>query len=102
MIINDQELNKLDGLHPKRKDNKEERQALYSIDRDTLLDLCYLFPKAAKKLQEYSIKQVVHLSETRQKKQHLHHGNFVKLFYRKNELFLDQKAKVESDLAIDI
>ena len=53
-------------------------------------------------MQEYCIKQLEHLSETRQKKEHLHHGNYTNHFYRKNQFFMERKADVKSDMAINV
>ena len=56
---------------------------MYSVDREKLLELCHLFPKAAVKLQTYCINQVKHLSNTRRMMTHLHVANFNNHFYRK-------------------
>lgn len=75
---------------------------LYSLDKEAFLKLCELFPRSAKCLQQYCIAQSEHLSQVRQRMQHLHHANFVKKFYRKNQIFLDRKADVASGLALEI
>ena len=75
---------------------------LYAIDKSKLIELCGLFPKSASKLQTYSIDQIKNLSEVRQRKEHLHPANYISHFYRKNQIFLDRKVDVNSDLAIQV
>ena len=75
---------------------------MYSLERETFLDLCEQFPKAAALMQEYCIRQLENLSRIRQKKEHLHHGNYKNHFYRKNQIFMERKADVNSDLAIKV
>lgn len=66
------------------------------------MNLCEQFPKAAAKMQDYCIKQLEHLSKIRQRKEHLHHGNYVNHYYRKNQIFMETKADVNSDMAIKV
>ena len=75
---------------------------LYSIDRERLLELYDLYPRASEKMQTYAIEQMNFLFYTRQKKHHLHSGNFKRATYRKNQLFLERKINEDDDLAVEI
>lgn len=73
---------------------------LYTLEKEQLIELCATFPKTADLLQEYCLEQMVHLNETRQQKLHLHSGNQVNHFYRKNQVFMEKRAKIDDDFGI--
>lgn len=75
---------------------------LYAVTKEEFLDLCDLFPRTAALLQQYCVEQVEHLSMTRQMKRHLHAGNAAKHYYRKNQLFMERRADMDSDLSIKV
>ena len=45
---------------------------------------------------------MAHLSQQRAKKLHLHQGNYVDHYYRKNQMFLEERAPVHTELDIDV
>ena len=75
---------------------------LMSISRDECLELFDLYPESAQKLKEYSVQQLEHVSEVRAKKEHLHMGNYKSHYYRKEQILMEQRADVNSDMKLEV
>ena len=56
---------------------------LLSIASEDFLAVCSLFPKSARAVQDYCLASIENLSRVRERKEHLHHGNYTRHFYRK-------------------
>ena len=74
---------------------------LMAIDRESLLQLCRVFPKSAALLQARSIEDMRRLSDARQRKEHLHPANFCHFYYRERQINLDRKAAEDLSLEIE-
>ena len=86
----------------KKQEDSLQPIELMSLTREHLDDLMDLFPKAADSLKDYCVRQLLHLSEVRQKKEHLHLGNYSNHFYRKKQIIIENRAKVDTDMAIEV
>lgn len=92
----------MDTSRERDDDNPRDIIEIYSIDKDKFEALCELYPQTASHLQKYCISQVEFLSQTRQKREHLHSGNWANVKYRKNEKFFEKRIKKEDDLSIKV
>lgn len=101
---------KVVAKHPKKikkgKNNVIPSTALielFVIGKDDFVQLCDMFPDTAHLLQTHCLNQMKFLSKIRQKKDHLHVGNFVeKVVYRKKQLFMEHRLDEKTDLSIKI
>ena len=80
---------------------KDEKIELYSLEEEVFTKLCDAYPKAKFRMQAYCLEQIRHLSETRQKKQHVHSGNEKQHRFRKNQINLEKRIDVTADLGFE-